>query len=428
MAASIAVSEKIVPRPHSPGNETQGPMRVLIFDLLPTVPYYTGYLSAALKRMKNIEVVLASATYTHDRTCFERMRLQNAPGIFDFAYRSRTTSIRRVLKFIEYLLNMARFAANFGEKKPDVIHVQFTPLMERNLPFELWFLKAARARGTKLVYTVHNILPHEDSEQLRSSYCELYGIIDQLICHDAITKRRMVSEFCVDPDRVSVIPHGPLFAEAARTRATCNYEQARAMTGLPPGARVVLWQGIIRPYKGIPLLLRAWQAARQEGMDAVLAIVGTGEKSVLRELQQQVRLLGIASSVHLDLRFVSVAELGAYHEAADILVYPYSAITTSGALATGVGYEKAIIASALPAFQQMLEHEKNALMVPHDDVRGWANALLRLTSDDDLRTRLARQLTADYAAGPDWDGIASETLSVYRRPLLPALRLSASTS
>jgi glycosyltransferase involved in cell wall biosynthesis len=425
MAASIAVSEKVVARPYSPGNETVEPTRVLIFDLLPTVPYYTGYLSAALKRMENVEVVLAAATYTHDRTCFERMRLQNAPGICDFAYRSRTTSIRRVLKLMEYLLNMALFAAHFGKRKPDVIHVQFTPLMERNLPFELWFLKAARARGIKLVYTVHNILPHEGSEQLRSSYCELYRIIDQLICHDAITKQRMISEFRVDPDRVSVIPHGPLFTEATFTGATCNYERARAMTGLPLDARVVLWQGIIRPYKGISLLLRAWQAARQEGLDAVLAIVGTGEKSALRELQQQVRSLGIASSVHLDLRFVSVEELGAYHEAADILVYPYSAITSSGALATGIGYGKAIIASALPAFHQMLEHEKDALLVPHDDVRAWANALVRLTSDDDLRTRLARQLAAGCAAGPDWDGIASETLSVYRRPLFPAFHLSA---
>lgn len=427
MAASLTVSEKFVAR-DSAGNKSDCAMRVLVFDLLPTVPYYTGYLAAALKKIEEVDVTLASATYTHDEGCFERMGLQNASGIVDCAYRLRTTSIRRALKLFEYLLNMGLFAAYFTRRRPDVIHVQFTPLMEHNLPFELWFLKAARALGIKLVYTVHNVLPHEGSEALRTRYSKLYGIIDQFICHDASTKQRMVSEFNVNHERLSVIPHGPMFAETASADVPKDRDRTRKMIGLPCGVRIVLWQGIIRSYKGISLLLRAWQSAARQGLNAVLAIVGTGEKNAIKEVEQQVQSLGIGSSVRLDLRFVSIEELAAYHRAADILVYPYSSITTSGALATGIGYRKAIIASKLPAFQQRLQHENNALLIPHEDVEGWADALLRLTADDDLRRKLANQLAAGEAEGPNWDRIASETLDVYRRPLFPALHLSAATS
>jgi glycosyltransferase involved in cell wall biosynthesis len=119
---------------------------------------------------------------------------------------------------------------------------------------------------------------------------------------------------------------------------------------------------------------------------------------------------------------VSVEELVAYHQAADVLVYPYSKITTSGALATGLGYGKAVLASDLPAFRQILDHNSNALMIPHEDVEGWAKALMRIVSDDDLRAKLSWKNMSDRARTTDWDVIATETLNVYDRCLKGNLR------
>ena len=408
---SIAVSEKIVICAHSAGRDLRArPIHVLLFDLLPTVPYYTGHLSAALSKMEDVEVTLGSATYTHDKTFFQRMRLRNTPGVLDVAYRVRTTSIRRGFKLVECLLNMAFLAAQFAKRKPDVIHVQFTPLLEHRLPFELWFLKIARNFGIRVIYTVHNILPHEGRDRLRATYRKLYGSIDQFICHDVATKDQLAAEFGVDLDRVSVIPHGPLFEDSSRNR-----NLSRSMLRLPNDTLVILWQGIIRPYKGVPMLLRAWKKAREAGLEGILAIVGTGDENAISEVRAQVESLGIASSVHLNLNFVSVEELAAYHEAANILVYPYSAVTTSGALMTGVGFGKAIIASNLPAFQQVLQHETNALLVSPKDVEGWANALVRLAADGELRVKLAGELVSGRATKPSWDEIAAETLRVYRQ-------------
>ncbi len=417
MTPTIAISEQATESPDTKGRRSGVRPRVVMFDLLPTVPYYTGCLSAALKRSTDVEVVLASATYAHDNKCFERIGLENSRGIVDFAYRSQAAMVRRAFKLTEYLLNLALLSRKGSGQGTDIIHVQFTPLIEQKLSFELWFLKTARNRGIKLVYTVHNVLPHEGGEQLRARYEELYSIIDQFICHDDAAKQRMISEFHIDADRIAVIPHGPLFGADHAKSTTSDREFARAKMGLPLDECVVLWQGIIRPYKGVTMLLNAWQAAKQAGLRGVLAIVGTGDKTALTEIRQQVRSLGIDSSVHLDLRFVSVQELAAYHEAADVFVYPYKSITTSGALATGLGYGKAIIASDLPAFRQILTHETNALLVPHEDVEGWANALMRITGDDHLRARLSSQTAFGNVPGSDWDDIASRTLNVYDRCL-----------
>jgi glycosyltransferase involved in cell wall biosynthesis len=394
------------------------PMRILIFDLLPAVPYYTGHLAAALSDTENVRVRLGSATYTHDRGFFRRMGVRNRPGLLDVAYRVPVAPLRRPLKLLECLLNMAALALQFLKSKPNIIHVQFTPLAERRLPFELWFLKFARALGIRLVYTVHNVLPHDASSPQVCVYRRLYQLIDQFICHDVHAKARLSSEFGIEPARISVIPHGPLFARDGSEKSI----RTPAPTDRASDGCIVLCQGIVRPYKGIPFLLRVWKAAREAGLQGGLWIVGTGDKPMLKQIEEDAAALGIASSVHLDFRFVSVEQLAAYYEAADILVYPYTRITTSGALMTGIGHGKAIIASVLPAFEQVLHHEKNALLAPYGDVGAWTSALLRLASDPDLRSRLASRLADGRAVSPCWTEIASQTCRAYQQ-LLPSLRV-----
>jgi glycosyltransferase involved in cell wall biosynthesis len=117
--------------------------------------------------------------------------------------------------------------------------------------------------------------------------------------------------------------------------------------------------------------------------------------------------------VRLVLRFVSVEELANFYQAADVVVYPYTEVTTSGALMTGIAYGKAIVASALPAFQELLRHEQNALLVPCKDVEALADSLVRLAGDAELRERLARQLQQDQAAAPSWADIAQHTFKCY---------------
>ena len=265
---------------------TYKPVRVLLMDLLSIVPYYTGHLCVSLTQVQGIDVTLGSITYSHDRSFFKRMKLRNDPGFLDIAYSlpNAVAPLRSAFKVFEYLLNMATWTLRFVVSKPDIIHVQFIPLVNYNLSFELWFLKLAQKFGIKLVYTVHNVLPQDTGELHRAAYAKIYRLIDGFICHDLCAKARLVSEFNVSPDRVSVIPHGPLFGPAGSTIA----EQVRARAGLPKDACIVLWQGIVRPYKGISFLLKAWKMARKAGLTGVLVIVGTGEKSLLRAIEDEV--------------------------------------------------------------------------------------------------------------------------------------------
>lgn len=399
--------------------------RVLMLDLLPTVPYYTEHLCAALENCPEVQVSLAATTYSHDSTCFGNMRTHRRQGLLNFAARMPNSAkpARRAFKFIEYLLNLGALAVQFLFSAPDVVHIQFAPLIDLGLSFDIWLLKLARALGCRIVYTVHNVLPHEGGERFRHLYAKVYELADHLICHNEPAKAAVSATFQVPPEKITIIPHGPLFSPFIR----CTQGQARTRLGLPAGALIVLWQGIIRPYKGVSFLLKAWKQARQTGLDATLVIVGTGDRAELEAVTNQVKELDIASSVRLDFRFVDVPTLKDYLSAADILVYPYAAITTSGALMTGMNYGKAVIASALPAFQEVLQHGDSGLLVPHDSLDGWASALLQLASDADLRNRLGKNLQQSSAARLNWGDIGSKTVRVYQRALTPITQAQIST-
>ncbi len=413
MAAAPHISEQ-----HAPAVELTGarPLGVYMMDLLPTVPYYTGALCAALNRERDVHLNIGSIRYHLDVDCFDRERLSLDRRLLDVATRLRSLprALRRTCKFFEYLLNLVTLLSRFVISRPDILHVQFLPLLKFGVPVELWFLRFARAMGIKIVYTVHNVLPQDSGDRHRTVFRRIYQLSDRLICHDNSARLRLQHEFDIDPRRISVIPHGPLL----KNRYAVSSGDARLRLGFDPTETLVLWQGIVRPYKGVSFLLDAWKVLTSKGISAArLAIVGDGDDSLLRELREKVAALSVQSSVRLDFRFVPVTDLQDYYAAADIIVYPYREITTSGALMTGLGHGKAIVATRQPAFSHVLEDNGNALMVDYGDIEGLAERLRRLIGDPALRSRLGNEARKIDAMGPQWPDLAAQTIACYRAVL-----------
>ncbi len=190
---------------------------------------------------------------------------------------------------------------------------------------------------------------------------------------------------------------------------------------------LVLWQGIISPYKGVDVLLQAWRQVEASVPNARLVVAGTGAPDLLGQLKEQARQLGL-NRVHLDFRFISSAELVAAYRAADVVVYPYLAITTSGALATGLALGKTIVASDLPVFRELLNDHGNALLVSPQDSEALARALIELAFDPALRERLAARIRDMNFGDQSWVSIAEKTLDVYRKVAHHRLQIYSGTA
>jgi glycosyltransferase involved in cell wall biosynthesis len=232
--------------------------------------------------------------------------------------------------------------------------------------------------------------------------------MDALICHTDEAKNRLVREFEIDAERVWLIPHGPLLHDAK----CYSMDASKAMLSLPQDETIVLWQGIIRPYKGLDFLLQSWREIQAKELKARLVIAGTGEANLLEAIKAQVERLGLQESVYLDFRFIPNKELVSYYQAADIVVFPYREVTASGALMTAVSFGKAIVATNVPAFRQVLRDKETALLVEYGDTEVLASLLSLLIQDPKERARLASNVASsnDFDS---WSAIARRTRQCY---------------
>jgi glycosyltransferase involved in cell wall biosynthesis len=387
-------------------------LRVYMMDLWSFIPYYVGQLCVSLQK-EQVNVTLGSARYHLDRNYFQKVGLKPDSLLFDSGGGIGIGAFRRFVKSLEYLANLFILATRFLFSPPDILHVQYLPFLERGFSFEMWFLAWAKLRGIRIVYTVHNVTPQNAPGRYRPLQKRMYRLPHALICHGEGARSELIKDFEVAPDKIRVIPHGPLFAE----KPVVSPEEARTRLGLSMEEPLVLSLGVISEYKGIPFLLEAWKKLKVSGCKGRLLVAGTGDSNLLLSIREKVSADGLAASVDLWLEFIPVEKLPLLYQAADILAYPYKAGTTSGALLTGMNYGKAIIATKVPFFREYLRDGENALLVDYGDTEALAQSLRLLIEEHHKRARIASALGCQNSAEVSWSTIAKHTRNCYKHVL-----------
>ena len=368
-------------------------MKVQLVDPSAFTPPYDRALAAALAR-GGAEVELLTSRFLYGpvpdadgyrvRECFYRRsatRGLDAPG-------------RRAFKAAEHLPDMLRLRR---EVDADVVHYQWltAPALDAHL------LPRRRPR----VITAHYILPPRPSRRQLSSARALFSRMDAVVAHSEHGAGRLRDEVGIDPGRVRVIPHGAFDYLA-------DLAEEKPLPAELEGAEgpVILFFGLLRPYKGLDTLLSAFREV--EG--AELWIVGNPRMDVepLRRLAAEAP--GRARFV---TRFVDDAEIPAIFRRADLVVLPYRDAEHSGVLYTGLAFGKPLVLSAVGGFPEVAATGA-ARLVPSDDPPALAEALSELSADAAARERLA-EAARKAAAGPySWDAAATQTLALYEE-LLP---------
>ena len=207
-----------------------------MMDLWATVPYYTAYLSRALLK-EHVNLQVGSISYYLDPSCFSSRGIKLDPGALDIVGKFRLPRLpRRMLKLLESFLNLSALALRFLISPPEIVHVQYLPMLQSRLPLDLWFVQFCRKRGSKIVLTVHDLLPHDTGEAHKQIFRELYRMVDGIICHSGNISNRLQTEFFLPQEKIAVIPHGPFFYDLPAT----NSGQALQSFDLEPGKLLVL--------------------------------------------------------------------------------------------------------------------------------------------------------------------------------------------
>jgi len=160
--------------------------------------------------------------------------------------------------------------------------------------------------------------------------------------------------------------------------------------------------GLMRPYKGIDVLLDAWRGAEGEGPieDAELLIAGMPRMDI-SELRA-----AAPANVSFDPHFVTDEELPAYFERADLVVLPYLQADQSGVLFTALAFGKPLLLSDVGGFPE-LQSTGAASIVKAADPRALGKALRDLLADRATLTEMCVRARAAANGRYSWKAIAA---------------------
>ncbi len=213
----------------------------------------------------------------------------------------------------------------------------------------LLMLRLVRTRRTKVVWTMHNLRAHE------GLYPTLEGIfwrafVRQLDGHISLSE--LGEEIAVKrlPQLRAlpgfVVPHGH-YREVYPD--VVSREEARLRLAIPSATKTLMFLGQIRPYKGIPHLIRTFRELTDP--EAMLLVVGRpNSPSLAAEIEFEASL---DPRVRLHLRFIPDEEVQTYLRAADLVVLPYQEIFNSGSALLALSFDRPIMVPSRGALGEL---------------------------------------------------------------------------
>jgi glycosyltransferase involved in cell wall biosynthesis len=313
----------------------------------------------------------------------------------------------------------AILGAWWAQGRPDVVHLHWvheflggsrgTP-SARNLRWFEWQLRLLRARGVRIVWTVHNIKAHEAGEDPRDAQAHrvLIERADAIILHCEMAREALVARYAPSAaarERMHVLAHGNYVRQYD---VDADPVAARASLGLPAESRVFAFVGSIRGYKNVGELLDAFGRVATLGPQDRLLICG---KPLPRKLGRELESRAVSDPrIVLRLERIPEEDLSAILRAADAVVLPFRDILTSGSAILALSHGRPVIAPAMGCLPGTLPGDATILYDP--DARDGLRDALRTASRADLRAMGERGRA--WADSMDWGPIAAETAQLYR--------------
>ncbi|WP_045879792.1 glycosyltransferase family 4 protein [Pseudofrankia sp. DC12] len=275
-----------------------------------------------------------------------------------------------------------------------VVLVVVTPIQA---PAYLGILTGLGARGGRagspaVVALCHNVLPHERRAVDEPLTRAVLRRADAVLVHTEAEASRAAT-LTTAPVRVAAMaPH----LWAAETRRVHPAESSPGARPVEPRRRLLFF-GLVRPYKGLDVLLRALA----DGPDGVALTVAGEFWGGAERTRALVVELGLADRVELRPGYVDAAEVPGLFAAADALVLPYRAGTASQNVDLAHLHGLPVVATTVGTLPAAVADGVDGLLVAPDDPAALAAALRRLYEPGVLAALAAKVRPPDTAGG--WD-------------------------
>ncbi|GAC1608332.1 MAG: glycosyltransferase [Mycobacteriales bacterium] len=265
-----------------------------------------------------------------------------------------------------------------------------------------------------VIIVLHTVLQEPTASQRRILE-RLLASCDVVVTMTRTAHDRLLATYGADPGRLVVIPHGAIDHRATRT--------TRPASTRP----LVLTWGLLGPGKGIEWAIDAMAGLRD--LSPRYLVMGKTHPKVLERhgdayrtsLQERVDDLELGDLVDLDPSYLSVKDLAALVERADVVLLPYDSReqVTSGVLIEAVAAGRPVVSTRFPHAVELLA-DGTGIVVPQGDSGALGAALRRVLSEpglaDDMAARAARKAPELF-----WSAVAGRYRAIAGRLVSAAL-------
>ena len=241
-----------------------------------------------------------------------------------FSYNKKKHNLGKALSYIRsYLIILCHVIWI----RPKVVHIQWF-----RLPlFDYIMVRIIKSLGVKVIYTAHNILPHQGNENKHVKvFYKAYHTFDKIIVHSQSTKEQMIKEFHLIPDKVTVIYHG-ILPFNIKKEEYYKIEQIYDKKYNLKDKIVFSSLGYQNYYKGSDIIAKVWSETPglNQNKNCVLLTIGKVNDNSI-----DLSVLNGLNNVITDFRRIPDEEFIYLLRHTDVYLLPYRSISQSGALMT----------------------------------------------------------------------------------------------
>ncbi|MFM7774608.1 MAG: glycosyltransferase [Candidatus Kapaibacterium sp.] len=315
-------------------------------------PLVVAHLYEALAREHAVEVF--SFTRLYPSLLFPGTRQEDVS-----AFPAKVHPVRRMIDSINPV-TWVRTARAIMEWKPDLVLVDwYQPFFG---PCYAVIGRMLKRRGIRIVFLTENIVSHESRWVDTVLTRRALDVSDGFIAFSASVEQTLKRWYPqLRAERATL----PLFFTEETSPVAWTQDEARAHLGITH-ARVLLFFGYIRKYKGLRNLIAAFPAIHKEFPDTFLLIVGECYENA-DEYRALIEQSGVAHAIRWVAEYVPNEDIAMYYHAADIVVLPYDSATQSGIVKIAFGFEKPVLATRVGGLtEEIAPWNAGVVVEPHD--------------------------------------------------------------
>ncbi len=310
-----------------------------------------------------------------------------------------------LVKSVSYVRSLLAILRDARRERPDIVHIQWI----RIWPIDMLFIFLLHLLKVKVVFTAHNILPHNEKSGDKFKFTRYYKALDAVIVHAERTRDEMAESLGIDKKKIFVKHHGIIDNSFDADLLKQRMSELRSELGIPADALVFSSMGLQNHYKGTDLIVKAWEKDMFEREDCHLLVVGRNDGIDFSSIASHPR-------VHVVSGTVPFLDFEAYLRLSSVVLLPYRKISQSGVLFSAIQAGIPCLVADVGGLPEPLQFGNIGWNMGEATKDNLLSMMQRLSADIAATKSLAAhpEEFQKVCEAYSWPSIAAETEALYR--------------